>query len=67
MNIDATLTRAERELPFKIEDAPFDPIEGPTRLALEIEVDQEAYWFVERDLRVSTDPVQIIAMPRANH
>jgi len=32
-HVDETLTRAEREAPFRLADAEADPVEGPTRLA----------------------------------
>jgi hypothetical protein len=35
--VDATLTRAEREASFRIPEPEFEPIQKPTRLALEWE------------------------------
>lgn len=34
--VDETLTRAEREAPFRLGDGELEPIAGPTRLFLEI-------------------------------
>lgn len=40
-HVDETLTRAEREAPFRLAPAEVDTIEGPTRLACTItETDQ---------------------------
>lgn len=46
----STLTRAEREQPFRMPDAAVEPLdEGPTRTALEILDTGNAFVFVDRD------------------
>ncbi len=64
MDVTATLTRAEREAPFREVDPETDPIIGPTRLALEIEDSGNCFRLIERDLSVSTDPVEVVVVPK---
>lgn len=55
MNVDATLTHAERAAPFQAAPADSDPITGPTRTALEIVEDDRAFEFT--DIDPATDEV----------
>lgn len=47
--VDETLTRAEREAPFRLGDGELEPIAGPTRLFLEIEEGVSGLVFAETD------------------
>lgn len=49
MNIESTLTRAEREAPFQLGGDDPEPLQGPTRVALEIVETGGICWFSERD------------------
>jgi hypothetical protein len=51
MNIDSTLTRSEREAPFREAEPDPEPLTGPTRTALEIIEEPAGFWFVDRHPR----------------
>lgn len=68
MNVDATLTHAERAAPFQAAPADTDPLTGPTRTALEIVESDNLFTLFDRDLSTGDDPIEItVIAKKARH
>lgn len=67
MNVEATLTRAELAAPFRVPDTEAEPIDGPTRTALEIEDLGEVFVFIDRDPDQDFASVDVQVLRKDNH
>lgn len=63
---DLTLTRADREAPFKPAPPDAEPLVGPTRVYHDIEETEDAYRFIER-VPFTGRPLAVSLLSKGEH